>query len=612
MNQQEKTSFFNAAKTRLDAVIHVLTVSLQHLREKNTVIRKELPKVNEDNKIVQRTLLEFGKKREDELEVLIGSPYFTRCVVEFENGVKEEMYFGKFSFSDERIYSWITPAASIRFEKIGSVSYVRPDGTKRYGYLCQKDQYMISDGVMVFLATESSHHERELVYQAYFSQQKKDFILPEIVAQMEKAQDTVIRANHRGPLLISGPAGSGKTTLALHRVAFLAQSPDVSDQFVPSSIIVFVQDEGTREYFSHLLPQLGINGVTVITFALWAMRVLGLEGYTYVYRFGDTETEKDTYEFRKYEALNQKLFQKIDTDIYRTLGQIYTTFQSEEERCFARQKKEKVLDRFDLTILLLLFKKEHGSLSLLQEYYHMTKTGAAKKKVGRFPVTYSCIIFDEFQNYLPEQIRLAKSVLDEKNDAVIYIGDMAQQTQFGTVKQWSDAGEHIEETRKVMLQKVYRNTRNILEYIRSIGYSVQLGETLREGAPVTEKIAHSKEEEIAYVQSVIQEQPGTIAILANDRRYLDDFISLAKERPSVYIMTMTEAQGVEFDTVCIVGIHKGMFTVQYDDPFRKYVEEKRRIHKDVLYVALTRAMSSLFVVGRCSLKEVVESNSLIV
>ena len=44
--------------------------------------------------------------------------------------------------------------------------------------------------------------------------------------QMEKAQDQVIRAHHAGPLVISGPAGSGKTTLALHRVAFLTQSPE--------------------------------------------------------------------------------------------------------------------------------------------------------------------------------------------------------------------------------------------------------------------------------------------------------------------------------------------------------------------------------------------------
>src|SRR3989339_586829 len=51
------------------------------------------------------------------------------------------------------------------------------------------------------------------VDKEYFTRQKSEFALPEIIAQIEKAQDQVIRAEHVGPLAISGPAGSGKTTL---------------------------------------------------------------------------------------------------------------------------------------------------------------------------------------------------------------------------------------------------------------------------------------------------------------------------------------------------------------------------------------------------------------
>lgn len=605
MNQQEKEDFFEKSKIKLVAIVQGITTSLVEVWEKNKQIRKDLPKSNEENKIVQQRLLEHGVERENELETLLPSPYFTKCTVDFGNEIGDSMYFGKFSFTDEDIYSWITPASSIRFEKVGPVHYTRPDGTKREGVLRQKDQYMITDGSIVFLATESTDHERELVYQEYFSHQKKDFILPEIVAQMEKAQDTVIRANHRGPLLISGPAGSGKTTLALHRVAFLAQSPDVSDQFVPASIIVFVQDEGTREYFSQLLPQLGIKGVTIATFASWGMLVLDLQGYTYAYRYGGAELEKDVYEFRKYEALRSLRFQKTEKDVYKTLATIYSQFSDQEKRMFFEQKNKRVLDRFDLTILLILYKKEHGSLTLMQEYYQMAKRGAAKKKVGRFPVVYSLMIFDEFQNYLPEQIRLAKGTLDEKNNAVMYIGDMAQQTQFGTITNWEEAGETIKDTRKVILQKVYRNTKSILQYIASLGYEVQISDTLREGEPVVEKILNYKHDEIEYVRSIIEQHSGSVGILAKDSAYLEDFFELKKMRKSVYIMSMSEAQGVEFDIVCIVGIHKGIFTVQYEGIFDKYLEEKRRVHKDLLYVALTRAMSSLHIVGGCLLKDVV-------
>ncbi|HNW09616.1 MAG TPA: hypothetical protein PKM52_03475, partial [bacterium] len=112
-----------------------------------------------------------------------------------------------------------------------------------------------------------------MIYQEYFSTRKTSFILPEIVAQMEKAQDQVVRAEYGGKLAITGPAGSGKTTLALHRAAYLLQSPETVDKLDANQIIVFVQDDSTRDYFSHLLPELGINDVEITTMASWARKI---------------------------------------------------------------------------------------------------------------------------------------------------------------------------------------------------------------------------------------------------------------------------------------------------------------------------------------------------
>lgn len=604
MNQKEKDTFFEEACDNLKISIEKIRNSLDSTIEKNKNIKVDLPKVNDDNKIVQQKLLEYGMQRVKELDILQLSPYFTHCIVEFDEGIEDDLYFGKFSFTDKNIYSWVTPASSLRFEETGLVSYVRTDGKKRTGILKQKDQYMISDEKIVFLATESLGHDRELVYQEYFSHQKKGFVLPEIVAQMEKAQDTVIRANHRGPLVISGPAGSGKTTLALHRVAYMLQSPDVSEQFPPTSVIVFVQDEGTRDYFSQLLPQLGIKGVTISTFAQWAMQVLDLQGYEFVYRYGHTELEKDMYEFKKYEALEHINYDAIVyKDIFQKLASVYDMSSDKEKSYLSEQKNKKILDRFDLTILLLLYKKQQGRLTMMQEYYQMSKNNAAIKKVGRFPIEYTLMIFDEFQNYLQAQIKLAKSTLEEKNNAVMYVGDMAQQTQFATIQNWGQADESISDDRQVVLQKVYRNTKNILKYIVSIGYDIDIIDTLGEGAPVTEKVFVSKDEEIACVRFIIKNNVGSIGILAKDKKYLDDFIASIDAEDRVHFMSMNEAQGVEFDVVCIVGIHKNMFVVDYDQKYLKYREDKKKIHKDLLYVALTRAMVSLHVIGSCLLKE---------
>jgi superfamily I DNA/RNA helicase len=66
----------------------------------------------------------------------------------------------------------------------------------------------------------------------------------------------------------------------------------------------------------------------------------------------------------------------------------------------------------------------------------------------------------------------------------------------------------------------------------------------------------------------------------------------------MHVMTMNEAQGVEFDAVAIVGIGKDMFAVREDAEHRDLAEEKKRINKDLLYVALTRAISELHVMGK--------------
>lgn len=603
MKNQTKHSFFELAKVTLEKKIQALESALNSLIARNNKIKENLPKENFDNKVAQQRLLEHGVERTRELEALAPSPYFTHCKVEFDGGV-DDMYFGKFSLSEESIYSWITPASSLRFEKPGNVSYVRPDGTQKKGILLQKDQYMITDGKIVFLATESREHERELIYQEYFSNQKKDFVLPEIVAQMEKAQDTVIRANHRGPLVISGPAGSGKTTLALHRVAYLAQSPDVSDKFPASSILVFVQDEGTKEYFSHLLPQLGIKGVHIKTFASWAFDVLGIKGYTYVYRFGNSEKEKDEYEFLKFEVLGSLSFAQWHVDVYQTLEQVYGSFT--DSPLFAEQRKKRVLDRFDITILLTIYKKAYGRITLEQEYYQTKKKNEVVRKRGRFPITYSLIIFDEFQNYLPEQIRIAKSTLDGSYNAVMYVGDMAQQTQFGTIRAWEQIEESVSASRQVMLHKVYRNTRQILEYIASLRYDITVGENVRNGEEVVEKQFASKDEETAFVKKAVEAHDGTVGILAKNVEDLKRFESLVRLRDDVHIFSIHEAQGVEFDMVCLVGVSEKMFETNYSERYGRYKQEKQQVNKDLLYVGLTRAMNNLCVTGSALLSDIVQ------
>ena len=603
-----KEKILSQARTHLAKVCVSIENGLVETEKSLKISKEKFSSLSFADQIVESGIIDYNQRRVGELAHLEGSPYFVRCDVLFGADEKEEsIYFAKFIFNQESIYSWVAPASVMRFEKPGDVVYKRPDGMIQKIKLLRKDQYMIVDGKIKFLSTESIDADRELVYEEYFSTQKSGFILPEIVAQMEKAQDQVIRAYHIGPFLISGPAGSGKTTLALHRVAYLMQSPDLSDIYTSKSVIVFVQDNGTREYFLHLLPELGIDDVLITTFSEWAFKILGIDG-NFTDRFGDSEYEKDLYEFQKLKALenlSRYVYSKVST--FGLLERIYSKFFNEQQkRLFQKQMRDGAYDRIDLTLLLKLFLKSNGKLSIIKDYRVQQNDGSVKNKREIRQLEYSLAVVDEFQNYLPDQLKLIKSCINAKSQSIVYVGDMAQQVKLGTIRQWEDISEQMAQERKVVLEKVYRNTKNILAFIKKLGYSIEIPDQLKEGILVGEYILETKNQEVAKIKEIIKKNDfGSMGILGKDSEYLPEFKDAFSENKKIHVMTMNEAQGVEFDIVVLVGINREMF-VSYDgDMHIGLAEEKERINKDLLYVALTRAISQLHVMGKEKLENII-------
>jgi DNA helicase-2/ATP-dependent DNA helicase PcrA len=101
-------------------------------------------------------------------------------------------------------------------------------------------------------------------------QRRVDRHLPEISALLDPRQFELIARPDAGPVVIQGGAGSGKTTIGLHRIAFLSyQAPK---RFAPERMLVVTPTDGLVAYTSELLPSLGVEGVAVVTFARWAAK----------------------------------------------------------------------------------------------------------------------------------------------------------------------------------------------------------------------------------------------------------------------------------------------------------------------------------------------------
>lgn len=557
--------------------------------------------------VAQKLTLHFAE-RLDQLHHMFPSPYFFRCDVTGDDGGGKSLYFGKHQLIEEGVFSWTSPAARLRFAGLGVVEYPLLEGGEWRGKLERKDQFLISGGNIVFMASESEDYSRTLVHQEQLTRRKSGFILPEIVEKMEKAQDDVIRADYRGPFLISGPAGSGKTTLAFHRIAYLLQSPDTSGAFSQEHVIAFVQDEKTRKYFGQLLPELGIHHVVVTTFASWAFERLGLRNTHYIQRANGVDEHLDAYEARKLKALRLSLQAPIyrrgpfhPFDVLRKVYQAH--FIDTDCDLLDAQREANEFDRIDLTILLTFEQREHGFI-YREEYFEQKKNFEVIRRTREVPLVYNLMVVDEVQNYLPEQIRLLRACVSSETRGMLYVGDLAQQIFLGTMQDWLDAGETLSSDRRVVLEKVYRSTKQILGYIRSVGFDIAVPEELRSGEIVGEMTFADPREEMAFVSQEIEKLPSDIhiGVLSFDEKAISPYREEFAHAQHVHSMTIHQSQGVEFDAVFLIGINRDLFRVSGDDELSG---ERSRIHRDLVYVALTRAMDKLVVTGKDTLRSII-------
>lgn len=302
----------------------------QELEDQIAIIEQETGDDAKDAKSIYNKILKEIQTTVDRINIdliKVDSPYFGKIVfTPNDSRSKKDMdiYIGKFAITDENTHipltiDWRAPIANLYYQNSGptdNVEFEAPAG-KREGDLKQKRQFEISRARIKSIydaKTGNAAADAFLLNQLTNRIGKK---LTDIVSTIQAQQNEIIRERINKPVIIQGVAGSGKTTIILHRLAYLFFNH--KDEINPNKSLIMAPNRMFLDYISDVLPNLGVTGVNTLTYLFWAKRILDWNSkYT-------VSTKVENIEYKEYKgsleflSFLDKYFEEFESDLFENL-----------------------------------------------------------------------------------------------------------------------------------------------------------------------------------------------------------------------------------------------------------------------------------------------------
>jgi DNA helicase II / ATP-dependent DNA helicase PcrA len=597
---------------------------------------------------------ESAVARKKKLLKLSSSPYFGRIDFKAEADTESSpIYLGIASFADETlranlIYDWRAPISSMFYDfELGEAFYHTPSGNIA-GNISLKRQYKIRDGKMEFMI-ENDVNIHDDILQKELSKSSDDK-MKNIVATIQRDQNAVIRNETSPVMIIQGVAGSGKTSIALHRIAFLLYR--FRDSIASKDILIISPNKVFADYISNVLPELGEEQIPEMIIDELAAEVLEnkFRFGTFFQQVSKLLEEKDqkfveriqfksTFEFLA--KLNQYMihlennfFEAQELRVGKTVVPypfIHEKFKAYHRIPLLKRFQEVVKDilhfvRTDAQRKLTGHEKaqiwdavprmiKHGNVfDFYKNFYTWLKrpdlfvmNGDTLEYADVFPLIYCKIrlegvpaydhikhlLVDEMQDYTPVQYAVLSRLFKCKKTI---LGDVSQ-----TVNPYSSSsaeGIHqvFPQGDTVKLNRSYRSTWEITQFAQRIAINPDLIPMQRHGAPPDVKGFNDNAEEIGQIKEWITRfrNSGHLS-LGIICKTLDQAEYVFSEIKSSHVFLLTPDSTAFKEGIIVTTAHlsKGLEFDEVIVPFISSRNYHSEVDRRMLYIACTRAMHAL-------------------
>ena len=605
------------------------------------------------------------------IDKLILSPYFGR--IDFmENGAEntQNIYLGIHAFEDEEnkenlIYDWRAPISSMFYDfESGPAHFTAPMGVIE-GDISLKRQYRIVKSVMEYMI-ESAVNINDEVLQKELSR-SSDEKMKNIVATIQKEQNRIIRDENAKVLIIQGSAGSGKTSIALHRVAFLLYR--FKQELNSRNILILSPNKVFGSYISNVLPELGEENILEMSFEEMAQELLGKKTkfQTFAQQVSDLlakddeaaverihykatidfVNELDSFlqrvenEFFQPEDINlgqlkvskeqlewlwlglsrlpiKQRLQKMATDL---IAQYKRTHEQPLELAVGRELKKRIKTFFPYTTangLYVRFWEDSGNAQLFKKL--------AKKRLEYcdvFPLLYVKLFFegtdmayktikhllvDEMQDYTPIQYAVISKVFDCK---MTILGDAHQSVNPYSSSSVEKIQPFFDGATAVELCRSYRSTIEITNFARKIHENKKLIPVERHGEEPQLHLCWDEGEQLELITALVenwqQSSYTTLGIITKSQPEADSLhAALVDKFPQLQLLSFESSSFEEGMIITSAHMAKGLEFDQVIVPNTDSQTFRTELDNSLLYIAATRAMHKLDLTRTGELPEILK------